>query len=415
MKRFLHALLALFVLSASFLVLQREILIVEASPEIHQGDLILQGNNVTIIEGRFDINGSIIVEENATLILRNAIVNFTQTEQYQFLLLLQNPVNGAPSLHSENTTITSSGNLWFYVTLSDNCTGSISNTTIIAYLNIQDSVNAYVSDSEVGFLVASKSSFLSVHNCTITTTFSFSHSPTVLISNSTIIYANLQLNSVNCSVTNFGPGLFPYWNFYINCSATVSLEGYAPNVTIINSVIEGWQLSVREESNVMITNSTINTLFSYYNTTVWLVNSTALRIQYHMEGKVYVSWYLQVHVIDSIEQNIPNANITAKYQNTTIAESTQTDVNGLTRLTLMEKMMNATGEYPVGNYTVEATYDIYSAIASINMTENKQITLKLEDFVIPEFPSILALTLLIITLLIVTVYKRKFKAHLITI
>jgi len=51
---------------------------IKASSDIHQGDLVLVGNNVTVIEGQFDINGSILVEENATLILRNAVLNFTQ-------------------------------------------------------------------------------------------------------------------------------------------------------------------------------------------------------------------------------------------------------------------------------------------------------------------------------------------------
>jgi hypothetical protein len=150
---------------------------VKASPDIYQGDLVLTGNNVTIIEGRFDINGSIVIEENATLILRNAVINFTQVENYQFEIILQNPANGSPSLHSENTTITSSQDHWFYVSLFDNSTATISNSTITAYLNIQDSAIASVSDSEIRFLVASKSSFLSVFNCTISYTLQVNNSP----------------------------------------------------------------------------------------------------------------------------------------------------------------------------------------------------------------------------------------------
>ena len=112
--------------------------------------------------------------------------------------------------------------------------------------------------------------------------------------------------------------------------------------------------------------------------------------------------------MDSIAQDGPSANVTATYQNTTVAESQLTDANGWARLTLMEKMMNATGDYPVGNYTVEATYDIYSDDAKVNMTDNKQITLTLEDFVIPEFPSFLILPISIIaTLLAVIIYRRK--------
>jgi len=45
------------------------------------------------------------------------------------------------------------------------------------------------------------------------------------------------------------------------------------------------------------------------------------------------------------------------------------------RFTLMEKMINATGEYPVGNYTVEATYLTHSNVTTVNMTGNQVITL----------------------------------------
>ena len=68
-KRFLFTFLVLSILFTSVFVQWKGISVVKASPDIHQGDLILQGNNVTVIEGRFEINGSIIVEENATLIL----------------------------------------------------------------------------------------------------------------------------------------------------------------------------------------------------------------------------------------------------------------------------------------------------------------------------------------------------------
>ena len=72
LKRLVFTLLTSFSLIVILLVREGAISNVKASPDIYQGDLVLQGNNVTIIEGRFDINGSIIVEENATLILRNA-------------------------------------------------------------------------------------------------------------------------------------------------------------------------------------------------------------------------------------------------------------------------------------------------------------------------------------------------------
>jgi hypothetical protein len=74
----------------------------------------------------------------------------------------------------------------------------------------------------------------------------------------------------------------------------------------------------------------------------------------------------------------------------------------------MEKTMNATGECPVGNYTVEATYETHSNNTAANMTGNQIITLALSELIIPEFPSLFILQLFMIaTLLAVTVYKRE--------
>jgi hypothetical protein len=112
--------------------------------------------------------------------------------------------------------------------------------------------------------------------------------------------------------------------------------------------------------------------------------------------------------VDSLAQNVPLANVTVTFPNATLADSEVSDVNGWARFTLLEKMMNATGEYPVGNYTVEATYEGYSDIKSVNMNDSQQITLTLESFVIPEFPSLIILPLLMIaTLIAVIIYRRK--------
>jgi hypothetical protein len=83
------------------------------------------------------------------------------------------------------------------------------------------------------------------------------------------------------------------------------------------------------------------------------------------------------------------------------------------KLALEEKMMNVTGEYLVGNYTVEATYNVHSDNTTVNMTGNKHVSLILEFLIIPEFPSVLMPPLLIIATLLalmsVCVQKRKNK------
>ena len=71
----------LLLITSAFVIahLKVNILTVKAAPPIHQGDLIISGNDVFTIKGEiFIINGSITVTENATLELKDAVINFTQ-------------------------------------------------------------------------------------------------------------------------------------------------------------------------------------------------------------------------------------------------------------------------------------------------------------------------------------------------
>ncbi len=161
-------------------------------------------------------------------------------------------------------------------------------------------------------------------------------------------------------------------------------------------------------SNATIANSSPLRVFSYGHSSIWLVNTTTSNFQFNQDGRIYVSWLLDAHVIDSVGQNVPSANVMSFYSNMTLADSKPADTGGWARLTLMEKMMNATGAYPVGNYTVEASYLTYSNSTTVNMTGNKQTTLTLDGFVIPEFPSFLILaSFMTAALLTVAVCKRK--------
>ena len=584
---------------------------VNASPEIHQEDMVLTGNNLTVIEGRFDINGSIIVEENATLILRNAVVNFTQTEAYQFNMTFRNPAEGNPRLIVENATIIADGYLLtiefhgnssasmdkltasdIIVSSHESSVVSMSDSTVYYVMGYGYS-NITVSDSSVDYLCSYEDSNINVFNCTIgilwaegqkanvsnsvidwqlfiatysancsvnglqpgffnqwnfeincsvkvtpsgaapniTVTdtrvdgwsFSFREFSNATVQDSELLmmyvydfaivsiydsslsfglscmnnsstyvynltvygysgirtYDNSRLNLsssvsetilayddssvdvfnctvkrlkifdesignvsksrideyvvtyaqfANLSIAGLEPGFVNYWNFCLNCSVSVALSGQAPNLTLTDTQVEGWSFGFYEASNVTIFNSELyfltfygSTSASIYDSTIsaeitsfssskiWLVNSTTTNYHFYGQSKVYVCWYLDVHVIDSIGQNVPFANVTATYPNATVAESRLTDTDGWARLTLMEKMMNNTGSYPVGNYTVEATYETYLDDTTVNMTGNKQITLGL-PFIIPEFPSILIVLplFMIVTLIAVIAYRRKY-------
>jgi len=170
MKRFLFAFSVLFILLASTLIQWGGISVVKAAPDIHQGDLVLQGNNVTIIEGRFDINGSITVEENATLILRNAIVNFTQAEDKQFNMTFRNPANGNPRLKMENSTVTHTA-YNTEITFFGNSSADINNSTFPwgMLLRMYDSSFASISNSSMYFIDLWGYSTVNLSNFTILT------------------------------------------------------------------------------------------------------------------------------------------------------------------------------------------------------------------------------------------------------
>ena len=398
----------------------------EPGSSIYQGDLILQGNNVTIIEGEFNINGSIIVEENATLILRNGVVNFTQTSSRQLNITLRNPVNGHPRLKASNVTLTSKQEFPIY--LNQNSTADISDSALRKTTTLQydDSVMNIHSSSTEYALWSYGSSSLNVSDSTIWSMMIYGSSSLPII-NSTVNSLCIAPYSVNCTISRLKPDLFAHWNFISNCSVDILPGGTAPNVTLIESRVNSWRFGLYGTSTVTVADSTIsdfsafgstflriidsaNTfdLYARQSAVVWLINST-----YHSisgiddSASINIAWYLNVHAVDSNGANVPSANVTASLQNATLAESDVTDSDGWARLALVEKTMNDTGEYPAGNYTLKAAYETYSNSTTVNMTENKQITLSM-PIVIPEFQSLLVVPLcMLATLIVVIVYRRK--------
>ena len=397
----------------------------EPEPPIYQGDLVLAGNNVTVITGRFDINGSIIVEENATLVLRNASLNFAQNEDFQFEMKFQNPSDGNPRLLVENATIGANdynleldlyGNssasvnmlsapmLYFYGYGSSVIV--ISNSSI---LDVGGSASPFVSlsDCSVYYAEVRDDSTFDMFNCTIQILQAYSTNRTNVTDSSIENYVALVVNHGNCSTDGLMPGLVAAWDFQQNCSSLIAPGGWVTNLTLTNAQVNGWSFEIYVASNATISNSDLKSIYIGDSSELLSTNSTIQSYSIRDEAEVFVSWYLDVHVVDSIDQDVPSANVTATYPNATAAESKLTDANGWARLTLMEKMLNATGEYPVGNYDVEAAYETHSNSTSMNMAYNQLITLTLEDFVIPEFPSALVLPLIMTVTLLAVMFCRK--------
>jgi len=419
-----------FLLVALAFVHKGSIPAASAFPEVYQGDLILTGNNVTTIEGRFDINGSIIVEDNATLVLRNALLNFTQAVDFQFELRLQNPSNGNPHLHVENTTMVGN-NYYLESDLYGNSSASVNMLSApMLYLYGRGSSVMMISNSSILDVGGMGPSFASLSNCSVhyaevreNSTFDMSKctiqilqaysTNNVSVTDSSIEdYVALVVDHGNCSTDGLITGLVAAWDFQQNCSILIGPGGWVTNLTLTNTQVNGWSFEIYGASNATISNSDLKSVYMGGSSELLSANSTIQSHSIRDQAEVFVSWYLDVHVVDSIGQDVPSANVTAKSSNMASVGSKLTDANGWASLTLMEKMMNASGEYPVGNYTVEAVYETYASNATINMTGSKMITLELSDFTIPEFSSFLLVPLFMSTALLAAIAYRKKREKL---
>jgi hypothetical protein len=463
LKKFTTITFTFILLLSTPLLLKGNIQTAKATvPTPYQGDLIINGDNITFIEGNFNINGSIIIEENATLTLKNAILNFTQTRGYQFNITLQ---NGNPQLQIENTTI--NGNSYnMFMHFYGNCTAKINKLEAPDVVSdINENANVTIENSTFYRMAAGGNSKVKMTNSLLlfdlgtygntcmeilNTTLGSLHAEegyTIDLTNSTINYHLApRAYSANLSVNQLKPDFFPYWNFRLNCSVTTAPKGKASNITLTNTQVNGWilylwqftnasitqsklkdifaydlttvaiqnstvyKISAFDNTNIQTENSTIETADLYHNAKLWLTNSKNNEVKTYGKSQAYIAWLIKIHVIDSINQNVPLANVTATYPNATTADTKLTDTNGTTKLKLIEKIITANGEQTIKTYTIKATYETHTANTTIDITQNKEITMKLENLIVPESPltltSLLLLAATTITLLKLKLHKK---------
>jgi len=438
MRRFVFIFLISSLLATLTLGQKGGIPAVKAFPSIYQGDLILTGNTIYGIEDeRFDINGSIIVEDNATLALKNATIKFVQTDSYHHHMFFGKlMVGGTPRLQAINSTITSDSD---YSGLSISFIGSSSLTAFNlnasnASIDIGELTTGTFSNCNIkSMYINNNYYYISVHNSKVERLCAASSS-NVSISDSTLEEIRIETEMANFSVIGLRPRFFELWSFRLNCSVTLSAPwgraanvtfvntqigsfdffGYNSNVTAVNSAIEDLNISepaaFGPHATAHIVDCSISRLHASRSSCIWLTNSTFDTYDIQHSAKIHVCGYLDVYVADLESNDVNLANVTVKYLNGTMFNSKLTDTAGYARFNLMEKMINCTGNYPIGNYTVTAKYETHEEEQSVNMTGNQEIILQL-PFIIPEFPSFIILPLFMIaTLLAVIVIKRKHSA-----
>lgn len=482
-KRNLHCFTLPLLLIVLACTLKANMLVAKAAPPIYQGDLVLSGNDLMTIEDVYNINGSIVVEGNATLILNNAIINFTQSTSRQYDITLRNPANGRPRLQGFNSVIMPSDPAHDIVTyLRDNSTATFNNCTITSYIDtLATSTMDVLNVSSIQTFYAYEQSTIIIRDSEIGQWLIYD-SPTVQAFDSTVNSILLGPRTADCQIDNLQPGLISNWNFFKNCTVYTHLGRTAPNVTLANTQVNAWRLAFYGSSNaqigastisdlsallgsphvsiggsavgslylqdsatvdagnstitsvtthntavVYISYSTIGTLHCYETTNAWMNETAFTHIYGHNSAHIYllnsnyadlsmmntatayVGWNLDVRVADNAVNDFPNANATAYYTNSTLAETALTNTEGWARLLLIGKTINITGEHPLGNYTVEATYNSKSDQETVKLDDNKQIYLQL-DMIIPEYqPILLVIALATATLAAAATHRKTRK------
>lgn len=266
------------------------------------------------------------------------------------------------------------------------------------------------------------------------------------VKDSTIIYSlGIDANTTQCVINETKPGLVTKWNFLENCSVVKGNGGFAPNVTLINVQVNGWGFTFKDSINTVLynsmftwleftdfaetsaynihaetvslnhysrvnaTDSNVDKVELYGQSVIWAVNSTSTITQIYGQAMIYVNWYLDVHVVDSLGLDVPGADVTVKCADGTLTASGQTNMTGWVRLTVLSLILNATGPYTLWPHNITAIYGLYENSTMVDVERNIQTTIVLSELIIPEFSSVLALTATLMSATSAAAVLRKSK------
>jgi hypothetical protein len=370
--------------------------------------IVINGTQTYVIaNGTYTLDDTIIVEDTATLIIKNATVVFHTTDY----TVIESHDNAR--VYIEDSVLEHSP--WFYLLFHDSSIASVLRSKITEIVN-RGSADVTVNNSTVstvnswdlsnfklnGSLVSSIASYESSHTTMSNSSvggIAIEESSDTVVSDSTInsIYLGFILDS-NVSLTSMPTGFVGLWSLHENNT----LEKAYVKFAIYNTWVGPWcivahdwsvvsitglntdDIYAQESSTVIINDSIIGDLYSVDRSVVhvfdtqlsWLeidqagyvnvfvINSTYLGISWIDweigNPRLYVGWYLDVMVVDVRGFPLTNANVKVYWENGTLLVSINTDDDGLARFVLYEKMINAIGTFPYDNYMVEVAYYGYT-------------------------------------------------------
>lgn len=206
---------------------------------IHEGDLIIDGTQVYVIENCTYIQaGDIYVRDYSKLNVRNALLDIDQNYT-QFNVI----VDDHATLTMKNSGTKSS--FWFSVSVGGFAKAQIEDSEMI----------------DVGLIGGSGNSELSIANSTVME-IHVSDSSRIEILNSKILWTtNLHFHPPNeAYLNNLQPGYFESWNIHSN--QTVKNVNY--ELTLRNTTIYNWGLMLDYDSLVEVSSSTISRIIQTY-------------------------------------------------------------------------------------------------------------------------------------------------------
>ena len=194
---------------------------------------------------------------------------------------------------------------------------------------------------------------------------------------SLLLEAGVRLNLTDTFVQDWDLGLQDCHDLLITNSVLRGLSCYgSTDVEVRNSTITS--IYMCGASRGAIYNSTISSVACYDSSRLKLFETTCVSpIHVEDEALALVYWRLTVETVLAGE-GVKGVSVSVYFaSNSSLATRGLTGPGGLACFLLMEKLVNATGEWPVGPYEVVATYGPYEERGLAELPETRQLTLEL--------------------------------------
>ncbi len=395
--------------------------VVYKSVYIHNGELVVKENSTMYIHDTYFIqnNGDIHVEYNGTLIIKNAVLYFNQTHDYNWSIVIGSTTWVNDKLYyyghliMENVTIIS--NYDFNIVIYGTANFSYVNTYHIDRDNIpygkpyiRLSIGHANAPGKYGNIGETPPTKVLINNSQIEIVFTGGgwdlneHNVELIAKDSVFraleFYGYSKGRIMNCTLYH-GLEVLEHSNVSISLSHIYEVFlGIKPsNVSlhIVNCTIDDYiSIAPKTEANISIISSSLNRIWDESGKTRVLLissnvsetilkgnssmdtyNSTLSGANLYNESKIYVSRRLDIHTMDTQGENLSLVNITIRYSNNTLVSSKFTDKDGNTGFYLTEKIINATGEYYLGDYIVSTRYLSYLWSRTVKITNDTEITM----------------------------------------